>query len=648
MKGRFAPAPELFLPLTEGTANRLAGNESVDAFFEGASNAELAVVLLLQNLPTLLQKNASLTKIETIFQDVVAVGLAPIPAGHPPFAEQVRGRFNASLFKHGRSQLQMAGIALLDDETVAAGEYLSSSGHWNRDFAAIHKARVCPPMREMRIKHGRFIHLSDQQGRLFDDFRAGNDEPLHVQGYAGIGKTFLIDKFFELLNPATTLLMAYLPAQLAALKQRVQLPTNADHLNAFTFGHMANLILNSDQSPQAWRITDRERAQTNYQVTDQQIVTWLNISPVGPLKPREVASLCRRTVFSFCISGSVAIEAKHLPSVGCRLSAIDIEVLLEYSRRIWSETVAPTAPEIRFPVRNVHRIKYLALGTGDFPECYSHLIVDESHEMNPAMLQILDRSRVAVITLGDDYQNIGGITARRGRYVRQRNITQSVRSGKQVGAVLNPLIQLHPGNVKDEFEGYADHPTVISHYDESTPIPNKPTTIIVANEWGLLHWFWRLVDAGATFEVPPSAKQELAALLAGLCTLHREGRRARHRILFQYDSWDALASAMGKNHGFVTAQRLLDQGLTMEQFDQLVANHCPEGGAPTKLVRLDDVKNQEFNTVLLSRDLMRPPKEGTVHNTARVCSMLYTAASRAKHELIIPGNLGDWVSDIAR
>lgn len=648
MKSRFAPAPELFIPLTEGVANRLAGNESVDEFFEGASNAELASILLLQNLPALIKKGASLTKIENIFENVVAVGLEPVPAGHPSFAKQVRDRFHPTLFASGRALLQMAGIGLLDDDTVAAGQYLSASGYWNRDFSAKHKERISPPLREIRVRAGRYVNLGDQQGRFFDEFRAGMDESIHLQGYAGIGKTFLIEKFFELLNPATTLLMAYLPAQLAALKKRVQLPTNADHLNAFTFGHMANLILNNDSSAYAWRITDRERAQPNYQVTDQQIVTWLNISAVAKLTPREVANLCRRTVFSFCMSGSVEIEAQHLPKVGCRLSTVDTQVLLEYSRQIWHETLAPSSPEIRFPVRNVHRIKYLALGSGDFPECYSHLIVDESHEMSKPMLQILDRSRIAVITLGDDYQHISGISARRDRFVRQRNVTQSIRSGKQVGAILNPLIQLHPGNVKDEFEGYADYPTVISYYDESTPIPDKPTTIIVANEWGLLHWFWRLADAGATFEVPPSARQELAALLAGLSTLRRDGRRAKHRILFQYDSWDALATAMGKNHGFLTAQRVLDQGLTMDQFDQLAKCHCPQDGAPLKLARLDDVKNQEFNTVLLSRDLMRPPKEGSVHNTARVCSMLYTAASRAKHELILPGNLGDWIADIAR
>lgn len=649
MTNQFAPAPSLFLPLTDGLAAQLAANQGVGDIFANATVAELAVVLLLQNLPTLVAKKTSLIKIESMFEGVVAIGLAPIPKGQPAFAQQVLERFNSKTFSQGLALIQSIGISLLDDDVVAQKDYLLPSGHWDRYFAQRHKTRVNPPLLELPMPGGRAIYLGDQQARLFGDLRQGLDESINLQGYAGIGKTFLISKFFELLSPATTLLMAHLPGQLVELKKRVHVPSNADQLNAFTFGHMANLILNADESPQAWKITDRQRAMTDYLVTDQQTVNWLKIQPVGPLQPRVVANLCRRTVFSYCMSASIDIEAKHLPAIGSRLSSADLEVLLEYSRLMWRETVTPSAPSIRFPVRNAHRIKYLSLCPHlDFPECFTHLIVDEAHDLSAVHLQILDRSSRAVITLGDDYQHIAGMAAKRNGMVRQRNITQSIRAGKQMGGVLNPLIQLHPGNVKDEFEGRADYPTVISPYDGSTPIPDKPTTIIVANEWGLLNWFSNLVDAGATFEMPPSARQELTAFLGGLCNLYRDGRRANHRMLFHYESWDALATSMGGNHAFRSAMRLLDAGLTIQQLDVLMNTHCPEGGAEIKLARVDDVKNQEFDRVLVSRDLMRPPKAGSDHSTARICSMLYTVASRAKHELIVPGNLGDWLRDIGR
>lgn len=646
--GTFAPPPALFLPLAEDVADALGKNQNTDEFFASASHAELACVLLLQNMPALAKQKVSLTKIEVMFEGAVRVGLSKVPPGQPSFAAQVQTRFNPEAFSAGLAEILMLGISLLDAESMARRDYLLGDGSWDFHFSKRHRNRLNPPGREMVLPSGAVLRLRDQQSRIFDELKSGLDESFHMQGYAGVGKTFLISKVFELLNPATTLLLAYLPSQLVALKARVQLPSNDAQLNAYTFGHMANLILNSDRSAQSWKITDLQRAMTNYMVTDQQMAKWLNIQAVSRLSPREVANLCRRTVFSFCISNSRDIEAKHLPSTGCRLKEVDTAMLLEYSRLMWRETVAPSAPEIRFPVRNVHRIKFLSLGTATFPAAYTHIIVDESHELSAPMLQILDRSPQAVLTLGDDYQHLHGMASRHSQMVRQRNVTQSLRSGKQMGEVLNPFIQLHPGSVKDEFEGKAGYPTVIIPYDESTPIPEKPTTIIVANEWGLFTWFKKLADADADFHIPAGALKEFTAFVAGLVQLHGTGGRASHRMLFRFGSWDELGAAMGGNHGFLAADEMLERGLTFEMFERFTHDHCLNAGAMIKLARVDDVKNQEFDTVLISRDLMRPPKEGAAHSMASVCSMIYTSASRARHELIVPGNLRDWTSDIAR
>jgi hypothetical protein len=645
--GTFAPPPTLFLPLAEDVAQALGSNDNVAEFFTSASYAELACVLLLQNLPALAKQNVSRTKIEVMFEGAVRAGMAVVPPGKPSFATQVQERFNPAALAAGLAELLPLGISLVDDDIVAARDYLAGDGGWDFTFSQRHRKRI-NPAREVVLPSGARLVLRDQQGRLFDELKSGLDESFHMQGYAGVGKTFLISKIFELLNPATTLLMAYLPSQLASLKTRVQLPSSDSQLNAFTFGHMANLILNRDRSPDAWRITDTQRAMTNYLVTDQQMAKWLKIQAVGRLNQREVANLCRRAVYSYCISASTQIESKHLPATGHKLKDVDVVMLLEYSRLMWRETVNPSSPEIRFPVRNVHRIKYLALGYGVIPANYTHVIVDESHELTPAMIQILDRSPQAVLTLGDDYQHLHGMASRHSQLVRQRNITQSVRAGRQMGDVLNPFIQLHPGSVKDEFEGRAGYPTVLLPYDGSAPIPDRPTTIIVANEWGLFTWFKKLVHADADFYIPPSALKELTAFVGGLVQLHTMGVRASHRMLFRYASWDELAAAMGNNHGFLAADEMLEQGLTLEGFERYTSDHCGDESTPLKLARVDDVKNQEFDTVLISRDLMRPPTAGAAHSLASVCSMLYTSASRARHELLIPGDLRDWTKDISR
>ncbi|UST77173.1 ATP-binding protein [Pseudomonas siliginis] len=643
---RFSPAAELFLPLADVSANDLAKGEFTDRFFASASPPELACVLLIQNLENLVRQNVSLTRIEVMLEGAIRVGFDQSMDSTSVFAEQVKSRFNQRNFATGLRLLPKIGARLLEQDDVQACDYLSGGRNWDFKFSQRHSAKINPLKHELHLPSGNLLKLTIQQRRLFDEFNAGRDESFHIQGYAGIGKTFLIAQFFEYLDSDTTLLMAYMPSQVNALKARVIAAGVKAELNAHTFGHITNLVLNRDKTSRAWRVSDRQRTLPNYLVTDQQIATWLRLQSVGKLSPREVANVCRRALFSFCLSPSTDILPKHLPAVGCILDDVEISVLVEYSWLIWNEMIRPSAPEIRLPIRNVHRIKYLALTSEVLPEEYKHVIIDESHELTAPMLQILDRSPQAVLTLGDEFQQLAGITPRHAPVVRQRFVTQSLRSGPAMGDILNPLIQRHPSAIKENYEGRSAEPLHLSPYD-SMPIPQKPTTIIVENEWGLLGWFKRLTESDARFQMTESATNELRTFVTDLILLFNEGIRPRHRMIFRYSSWDSLGNAMGGNHSFKAAHELLDKGFNHDDFSNLLARYCSDADAIIKLSRIDDVKNQEYDRVLLSRDLLRPPREGSHHTLATACSLLYTASSRAKHELILPGNMIQWVSSIS-
>jgi hypothetical protein len=226
-------------------------------------------------------------------------------------------------------------------------------------------------------------------------------------------------------------------------------------------------------------------------------------------------------------------------------------------------------------------------------------------------------------------------------------MTQSIRAGKQMAEVLDPLIQLHPSDIKEGFVGRAPHPTrIIGH--SVMPIPEKPTTILVANEWGLFAWFRRLTEAGAHFNLPPRTLEHLTLFVKGVDQLYREDHRPQHRLIFRFAYWDALASAMGASHEFKAMHEWLGQGNTLQDFVETAQRFCSDPAAIIKLAKVEDVKNQEFDTVLLSRDLMRPPRQGSTHSLASVCSLLYTASSRARHELLLPGNMSDWLQDLGR
>ena len=642
----FAPPPSLFLPLTEQVIQALAAGEPLEDFLETATRPQLAALMLLLNLKALSLQNTPIEKLERMLDDVMRAALSMEEAGGV-FADLVRGRFTADHLAASLSVLETTGIGLLEENEIEDRDFLDQEGQWDFGFGKRHRQKLAPLVREIVLPSGEVMRLSDQQSRIFDEFRGCQDESFHVQAYAGVGKTFLLAKFFETLRPETTLLMASYPQQVKALEERVRQGDVNRKLHACTFGHMANLLLNRNQTSAGWRNTGRQRTGADSLVSDQQVVDWLRLQAVGSLPARQVAWVCRTTVYSFCLSPLATIEARHLPSLGYAASQADIAMLLEYSRMLWRETVRPSAPQIRLPVRNSHRIKFLSLSAEVVFENYTHIIIDESHELTAPMVQILDRSPQAVITLGDEFQQLSGKAPRHGGSIRQRFMTQSIRAGRQMAEVLNPLIQLHPSDIKEGFVGRAPYPTrIVGH--SVMPIPDKPTTILVANEWGLFAWFKRLTDAGARFVLPPGTAQDLTLFIKGLVLLYAQDLRPQHRLIFRYSHWDVLASAMGASHDFKAVHEWLGQGNTEQNFIETLQRFCSDPHAVIKLAKVEDVKNQEFDTVLLSRDLMRPPRAGSPHSLASVCSLLYTASSRARHELLLPGNLNDWLQDIGR
>jgi len=646
MSSDFAPPPSLFLPLSEDPIKALIAGEPLDDFLTQASRAQLAALMLLLNFEALAAHDTPLEKLERMLDDVMRAGQSMEEAGGS-LADLLRGRFNAEQLAKGIAQLEVLGVSLLEEHEVQDRDYLDAEGQWDFGFGKRQQQKLEPLSREIVLPTGDLLRLTDQQSRIFDEFQVCRDESFHLQAYAGVGKTYLLAKFFEMLDPRTTLLMATFPAQVAALQARIRQSVPTGALNAYTFGHVANQLLNRDLTSRGWRSGDMQRTGASSLVDDRQVAQWLNLQAVGKLAPRDVARVCRSTLHSYCLSASKDVEARHLPSLGYAASQADIAMLLEYTRLLWRETVRPSAPHIRLPIRNSQRIKFLSLTDEVIPEHFTHIIVDESHELTAPMVQILDRSPQAVITLGDEFQQLGGRTPRHSGFIRQRFMTQSMRAGRQMADVINPLIQLHPSDIKEGFVGRAPYPTrIIGH--SVMPIPDKPTTILVANEWGLFAWFKRLTDAGAHLQMPASTLEQLTLFVKGLDQLYREDLRPQHRLIFRFAYWDALATTMGGSHEFKAVHEWLGQGNRLQDFVETAQRWCSDPAAIIKLARVEDVKNQEFDTVLLSRDLMRPPRTGSTHSMASVCSLLYTASSRARHELLLPGNMSDWLQDLGR
>ena len=278
------------------------------------------------------------------------------------------------------------------------------------------------------------------------------------------------------------------------------------------------------------------------QISDSDLGRFLGIQHSGEFSPPEITTVVRLTVQNFCSSGDDDVDVKHIPLKWAPLlDATTRRVVLHHATELWKETVSPTSRDLEVPLRDFHRVKWAALHRLQIPARYTHVLIDECHDLAKPMLQILDDSPQAVISLGDEYQNLRGTSQERSNVIRQRAVTHAIRSGVLIEPVVNPIIMCTRVGPSNRSVATRLAKQEIAYY-ENPRIPEQPTAILVNDHWGLFEWSQRLAQAGVEFELLRSPK-DLTMFVNDCIELHRQGTRPRHRELVQFASWAAVEIA---------------------------------------------------------------------------------------------------------
>lgn len=636
------PPLSLFLPLGEEAVERLAAGGALADFLKSASAPEQVALLLLLEIPTLQAKGAGPGQIERLLAQALG-DLASGTLRTEHLATRLQRLCSVEVLQRTLPLLRDLGLGLLGSGPLAERAYLTATGEWDFGFSQRH-AQDTESLRErVELPDGHALRTTTEQARLLREIECNLDDSCHIQGFAGVGKTHLMAHLLTLLPASRTLLLAQTPGQLKAMRARVKQVTGHEHLSAMTFESLAHSLLAIDRTRLGWRVSDPQRTQRTYSVSDSQIAQWLHLMPVGRFAPVEVAAICRRAVTAFCLSDSTTVEDRHLPALGLHLQAADRAMLTGYASRYWNELVSPSEPHLKIPVRSGHLIKILSLRQEAISDRISHVLVDESHELTQPLISILERGGQAIISLGDNYQNLTGFAARHGPQVRPRYLTQSVRAGSQMERVLNPLIQTHSATMPASYEGRAAHDTRVVRFGQLS-IPSRPTTLIVESVWDALNLTLRFIKRRSPFRLAAGTRQDVELFAGDLIELYRVGTRPRHRLLFQYGAWQYLMEEHYGQPALQTLERALEDGLDADTFRSMMEALCVNY-APITIARVEDVKNQEFDSVMVIRDLQQTPNSARQRRS--VCSKLYTAASRARYELFVPGGMDDWLQDVA-
>jgi hypothetical protein len=604
---------------------------------------QIAALIVLQSLPRL-QSDRTTTP-EQILINAIRGGNEQVGrSGLDAFCQQIGAQLDRAKVRAGFDLTTDFGIALLDDEVLRRRDYLSIEGQWDSGFVARHRALAIEPMESVALSGGGSGVLTSEQSRIFKEVRAQSDDHLHVQGYAGTGKSFLIRSLATLLEPsgARLLLLAERARQLEALLAGLgRMP----HVQARTFERLVN-----EMTPQGLRDPVNVRmSRTNYESPtpqDYEVVRYLDLRPSGQYSVQDLVRMIRSTLAGFCFSGDAEIEASHIP--GWCASSLDDStrlVVLHHTSQLWQATLLPDSPHFQPPVRGYHRIKWAALNGWKIPSRYTHVIIDECHDLAKPMLQILDASPQAVISVGDEYQNLQGRPQRRANIIRQRIVTTSVRAGRALEQVVNSIILAHPGTTKLPFQGNPATKTEIVYY-ERPQAPAEPAAILVHDTWGLFEWSQRLSSENIEFELL-SNSERLDVFVSDCIELYQRRVRPRHPELFRFESWQAVAERFGQNRGFQRIDRMLEKGYSAQDWAKVSTRGSAPGAARCSLGLISDVRNREFDVVMLTPELAEYAWQSRSVALATASSSIYVAVTRARRRLIAPERLRQWIEEIA-
>ena len=532
------------------------------------------------------------------------------------------------------------GFFLMSVSGVANKSYLEKPNGWRFGCSS--------EFNQVFIKRGilgqqRSVSLSVEHDRLIRAIEAEPEEPMAVQGFAGVGKTYLITTLAASLSAKglSVVALAHTRQQLAALMDRTQAA------RGLTLGELTKeLVYPGEDAPRPSR-GSRYRMGQRFNRTYEQVAQILEIQPLQRARAAEIAKIAWKTVTSFCHSASNEISEEHLPStMRFHWSASEKAILVEIARRMWAFIADPPNQESELPTRIYHQIKLADVQGKVLPPTIRIALVDEAHDLPVPIINILERTPPpqATFTFGDRYQHLFGAggTARP-RRSRGRELGVSVRAGESTTDLFNQVLAAHPITPEMEFVGIRPENTQVLSY-QSLPTPSGNCAIIFRSYWALFEQFQRCAHDKAAFRLMPGSEKALQWFMGDVIELFNHGTRPSFPSLFRYGTFDELIKRESDFADITRVVDLLTRGYRLQNLTESLSRQIRNTSNVLWLGMPEHTKNMEFDKVVISDDFFS--QTNMVKKEALVSSV-YTAISRVRSELYVPEDFDTWVKQLS-
>lgn len=352
-----------------------------------------------------------------------------------------------------------------------------------------------------------------------------------------------------------------------------------------------------------------------------------------PISARTMANLAREAVDRFCHSSRPSISRSDLHYKDFKELEknhdFDSDTLgkdvITLAKKIWKERTDPVSKS--FCTHDT----YVKLWSLSNPRLnYDIIYVDESQDINPCVLHVLEQQICKVLYVGDQYQSIygfrGAVNAMKKIEAPTMHLSQSWRYGKSIAQVAEAILS------EDSVE-VQGNPLVDSRIVPC--ISSKNYTMIFRTNSALLEAAESLIDQGVNINIQVNVKDFINQVKSTV-SLYK-GKTPFHDMIARFGTWSELLEYSKED---VEVKRLVEIASRpdVEHFISALEKVKECKNPDVILTTAHKSKGLEFDNVIVANDFKFGEKE-LLDMPEQEINLLYVACTRAKKTLQLPDKL---------
>lgn len=467
---------------------------------------------------------------------------------------------------------------------------------------------------------------TQQQLDIVESFKT--NRVLKINAVAGSGKTSTLE-LLAASNPQPSLLLAFNKAIADEASRRFPEHVSCRTMNsvAYTeFGRPLQHKLNLNKNPKV-----------NTMRSLKNIVDWFKLEEyteaTPPISARTVAALSRDALDRYCFSSRSEISSQDLFYKDFKELALQHDfdeaklgrIVVNIAKLIWKERINPISQAA------CTHDTYLKLWSLSNPKLnYEVLYVDESQDINPCVLHVLEQQDCRIIYVGDEHQSIygfrGAINAMQKIVAPTLHLSQSWRYGPAIANVAQTILSKQGTEV-------LGNPNIKSRVGKVSKV--NPYTKIFRTNYALLETAEELIAQGVSVQAEINLS-DIIRQIQSACSL-KKGEKPFHDNIARFGGWWDLLEFAKES---VEMQRLVKLA-SRNDVEEMLVNLQQVNTSKNPDVILTTAhksKGLEWDHVIIADDF-KFGKESPLDMPEQEINLLYVACTRAKTTLEVPDEL---------